>query len=216
MNIVMLGAPGSGKGTQSAFLKEKYQMQHISTGDLLRDIAKLGSELGLQIKNLMAQGKYIDDDLMFAVLRDALRGDLGGIIFDGFPRTLEQIKMLDEFLSARNEKVNLVFEFRIAEKILLDRLQGRLICSECKKSFHSKLQKPKVENICDDCGGSLIKRADDDVEAIVSRFRIYNEQTAPIIEIYRERGLVIDVDASLSMGEVSETMVKKISNAQKA
>jgi len=193
MNIVMFGAPGVGKGTYSKAIKGELGIPHISTGDIFRDNIKQETELGKQIKELIGRGEFVSDEITIEIVKQRLQEEdcKEGYLLDGFPRTLPQAKALREFA-----KVDVVLNFIAAEETIIQRLSGRRICKKCGAIYHTMNKKPKEENMCDNCNVELFHRPDDQPEAIKERLRIYNEQTQPLIDFYKEEGLLKEVDAS--------------------
>ena len=205
MKIVLIGAPGSGKGTQSALVSEKLGLPHISTGDIFRDIIKSGTEVGLKIKAIIDGGDLCPDELTIKIVNDRLKAPdcKDGYVLDGFPRNVKQAKALDE-KNAPDKVIELVIPPEIIER----RITGRRVCSKCKNSFH-------VDGIgdtktCPDCGGELVIRGDDNVDSVKERLKVYKTQTAPIIDYYRSQGKLKTINADLSVGEVFDSIVKVI------
>jgi adenylate kinase len=193
MKIAMFGAPGVGKGTYSKAIKGELGIPHISTGDIFRDNIKRETELGKQVKDLLEKGEFVPDGVTIEIVKGRLQEDdcKEGYLLDGFPRTLPQAQALDEF-----EKLNVVLNFIASEDTIIQRLSGRRICKKCGAIFHMTNKQPKEEGICDNCGDTLFHRPDDQPEAIKDRLRIYQEQTQPLIEYYKEKGILKEVDAS--------------------
>lgn len=206
MKIILLGAPGAGKGTYAKKLKELYNLTHISTGDLLRDAISNETEIGLAAKDLINQGKLVSDEMIVKLLKKELEKTEQGIILDGFPRTLSQAKLLKEMT-----KINAVLKFDIKKETIFRRLANRLICEGCGGIFHSINIKPKAEGICDHCQGKLYTREDDKEEIIKNRLKIYHEQTAQLEDYYKNLGILKNIDANLDM---SHPDVKIIDDCQ--
>ena len=211
-NMVLLGPPGAGKGTHAKILGELYQIPHISTGDLLRAQIQKGSELGKRAKSFIDNGKLVPDEVVIDMVGERLNQPdaQNGFILDGFPRTVEQAKALNQMLAERNAPLNLVLQFDTSEKVIIDRLSGRRACSKCNANYHIRNILPKKEGICDVCGSALIQRKDDVPETIRQRLKVYEDQTAPLIEFYTQRKLLRAVNGDLEIEplqkELSECM----------
>ncbi len=209
MNIILLGPPGAGKGTQAAFLVENYGMVQLSTGDILRAAVKAGTDVGRMADEIMKAGKLFPDELMSEILgehMDAIPADKG-LIFDGYPRTAPQAGLLDELLSSRGRTLDHVIELVVDEDALVARIVGRYTCANCGDGYHDTFKLPKVENTCDKCGAHEFKRRpDDNEETVRTRMAEYRAKTDPILPIYDERGLVSRVDGMASIGEVTEAI----------
>ena len=204
MKIIMLGAPGAGKGTQAKMLAEKYGIPHISTGDIFRANIKNGTELGAKAKEYMDKGLLVPDELVVDLVKDRLQQDdcKNGFLLDGFPRTIFQAEKLDEFLSESNLKMDIVINLKVEKEALIKRLTGRRVCKDCGASYHIVNIPPKKEGVCDICGGELIQRKDDNIETVENRINVYEEQTAPLIGYYKEAGSLVDFDGEASLDEV--------------
>lgn len=192
MRIVLLGPPGAGKGTQAAKLVEKYDIPHISTGDIFRKHLKEQTKLGLKAKEYMDKGLLVPDELVVDIVKERLMEDdcTKGFLLDGFPRTVEQADALEEELKKLNQKLDGVINIEVRDEIIIDRLTGRLVCKKCGATFHEKFNKPKQEGICDICGGELYTRDDDKVETVKNRLDVYKKQTQPLIDYYAKKGLL--------------------------
>lgn len=190
MNIVMLGAPGAGKGTIATQMEERYSIPHISSGDIFRENIKNGTELGKKVKKYIDNGELVPDDVTIDLIIDTLDKYKNGFILDGFPRTNNQAIGLDEALKNKNCKIDLVLLVEADENDLVERLSGRRVCEKCGATYHIKNLPPKVEGVCDKCGASLIQRKDDTKEVIIDRLKTYNEQTKPLIDYYMAKGLI--------------------------
>ena len=197
-NIVFLGAPGAGKGTLAAILKEKLHVPHISTGDLFRDNMKKHTPLGEQAEAYIQEGKLVPDEVTEAMLRDRLeRQDCAdGFILDGFPRNLSQAAYLDQLLADQSKALTAVVLVDVPEKVLLDRLTGRRVCPECQATYHVLFAPPEKEGFCDRCGARIIQREDDQEKTIRHRLEVYRENTFPLIHFYEEKGLLGKADNS--------------------
>lgn len=204
MNIILLGPPGAGKGTQSDFLAETYKLTKLATGDMLRAAVKAGTPIGLKAKAVMEAGQLVSDDIMIGIIRDAIKDAPGGFILDGFPRTTAQAAALDEMLLEENMKLDHVIELKVDDAALVERISGRYSCAKCGAGYHDAFRKPVVENTCDACGSTeFSRRADDKAETVAKRLEAYHAQTAPIIPYYRDRGTLKTVDGMADIADVT-------------
>lgn len=212
LRAVLLGPPGAGKGTQAVRLVEKYEIPHISTGDIFRKNIKEGTELGKKAQEYMNAGALVPDELVVDLVKDRLQQDdcKNGFLLDGFPRTIFQAEKLDEFLSESNLKMDIVINLKVEKEALIKRLTGRRVCKDCGASYHIVNIPPKKEGVCDICGGELIQRKDDNIETVENRINVYEEQTAPLIGYYKEAGLLVDFDGEASLDEVFDAIVQAI------
>jgi adenylate kinase len=205
VKLIFLGPPGAGKGTLAARAVELLKVPHISTGNIFRAAIAAKSDLGLKVKSIVDAGKLVDDETTTALVRERLEREAGGYILDGFPRTIAQAEALAAF-SAVDKVVN----FDIPDNSVLERLGGRRTCKVCGANHHILFGRPKKDGVCDSCGGELYIRDDDREEAIAKRLEVYREQTAPLIHFYRDKGLLVDVDARPSVDEVVENFKRAL------
>lgn len=206
MNIIFLGAPSCGKGTQSKIVTKKYKVNHISMGELLREKAENPQDpLGLHIKELIDKGCFVDDEIIMDLIHDKLNSFTSdeGILFDGFPRTLEQARLLDQVFKKHGRTVDYVINFEIDDRVVLERIQGRRTCPECGMSYHVEFNPPKVVDTCDVCGSNLIVRKDDNVASAKTRLTNYYALTYPLIDYYKEQGKLVSIDALQDIEKVS-------------
>ena len=212
MRAVLLGPPGAGKGTQAVKLVEKYNVPQISTGDIFRKNIKEGTELGKKAQEYMNAGLLVPDELVVDLVKDRLMQEdcANGYLRDGCPRTIFQAEELDKFLAENGQKLDAVINFEVGHDTLIERLTGRRICKKCGAGFHIKNIPPKVEGICDRCGGELEQRKDDTVETAENRIRVYKESTAPLIDYYSKTGALRNFNAEKDHTEVFEEIVKEI------
>ncbi|RLA92796.1 MAG: adenylate kinase [Deltaproteobacteria bacterium] len=196
LNIILLGPPGCGKGTQAKMLTEKYHIPQISTGDILREAVKNKTPLGLEAKTYMDSGKLVPDDVVIGIIQDRLKQPdcEKGFILDGFPRTVVQAEALDDTLKTMGKKIEHAISISVDEEELLRRLTGRRTCRSCGAMFHILFNPPKKEGICDKCSGELYQRDDDKEETIRNRLNVYNQQTAPLIDYYQKKELLRTIE----------------------
>ena len=197
MNIILLGPPGAGKGTQAKLLEQGRGMKQLSTGDMMRAAVAAGSEIGLKAKAIMDRGDLVSDEVILAVVGERMsQPDIkAGVVFDGFPRTPAQAEALDGMLAARGQKVDAVIEMKVEDEELVKRISGRFTCASCGKGYHDSFDKPKKDGICDVCGGiKFTRRADDNEKTVRDRLNVYNKQTAPLVNYYAKRGNLHSVD----------------------
>jgi adenylate kinase len=211
MNIVVMGAPGVGKGTYSEMLSEKYNIPQISTGEILRNEIKKETEIGKKVKEIMNSGGFAPDILVIKIVRNRLekKDCNNGFLLDGFPRTVPQAEALEQFI-----KIDKVLNFTAPMETIMDRLGGRRVCKKCSEVFHIKNLPPKMSGICDKCGGELYQRKDDRPESIKKRMETYIEKTKPLINFYKKRGLLAEIDAHYPIEE-SDKVINQIENVLK-
>ena len=209
MKIIMLGAPGAGKGTQAKKIADKYQIPHISTGDIFRANIKNGTELGMKAKTYMDQGLLVPDDLVVDLVVDRLAQDdcANGCVLDGFPRTIPQAECLDAALAAKGEAIDYAVDVDVPDENIINRMSGRRACVACGATYHIVHIPTKVEGVCDRCGESLILRDDDKPETVKKRLDVYHAQTQPLIDYYTSKNVLKSVDGTQDMEDVFQAIV---------
>jgi adenylate kinase len=215
MNLIVLGAPGAGKGTQAKRLQETHGLVQLATGDMLRAAVASGSELGQRVKAIMESGRLVPDAIMIEMIaaRIAEPDCAGGFILDGFPRTVPQAEALDAMLAERGRALDHVIQMAVDETALVERIAGRFTCPECGASYHERYNRPRVEGKCDNCGSTkLVHRADDRPDAVKTRLAAYRNQTAPILPYYRARGILRSVDGMADIDEVTRQIEAVLGN----
>ena len=210
MNIILLGAPGAGKGTQAEVICKALNIPTISTGNMLRAAVKAGTEYGLKAKAAMDAGDLVSDDIVIGILKDRIAEPdaQNGFILDGFPRTVPQAEALDKALSANGESVDYAVNVEVPDENIINRMSGRRACVGCGATYHIQFNPTKVEGICDACGEKLILRDDDKPETVKNRLSVYHEQTQPLIEYYSGKGVLKEVDGTQPMDDVFAAIVK--------
>lgn len=210
MKIIMLGAPGAGKGTQAKKIAEKYEIPHISTGDIFRANIKNGTELGKKAKTYMDQGLLVPDELVVDLVVDRVGQEdcKNGYVLDGFPRTIPQAEALDQALAKLGEKMDYAINVEVPDENIVRRMSGRRACVDCGATYHIVYAPTKVENVCDKCGGELILREDDKPETVQKRLGVYHEQTQPLIDYYTGAGILREVDGTIDIQDVFAEIVK--------
>jgi adenylate kinase len=206
MNVILLGPPGAGKGTQAKVLEQSRGLKQLSTGDMLRSAIAAGSEIGLQAKSIMDRGDLVSDAVIVAVVAERIgRPDIAaGVVFDGFPRTPAQAQALDKMLAARGQKVDAVIEMKVEDEVLISRISGRYTCAKCGKGYHDSFAKPARPGICDACGSTeFTRRADDNEKTVRDRLNVYNKQTAPLVSYYTSRRNLHSVDGMADINHVA-------------
>ena len=206
MKLIMFGPPGAGKGTQTDILCRRYGIQKISTGDALREVIRSGSELGQQVKGLMDQGKFVPDEIVTEIIRDRVSSPdcANGFILDGFPRNLAQA----EALLNMGIRMNKALLINVPDEVLLERVQGRVVCSKCGASYHVTNNPPQEEGVCDKCGGCLEARSDDRPETVRARLKTYHELTDPVVDFYRGRGILSEIDGTADIETATAEILK--------
>ncbi len=209
MKLVILGPPGAGKGTQAEYIVKRYNIPHISTGDIFRENIKNNTDLGKKAKSYMDKGLLVPDDLVIALVEDRLNKDDAkeGFLLDGFPRTVAQAVSLDSILDKNDDKLTKVINISVDPEILIERAVGRRVCKTCGMTYHVKFNPPKEEGVCDKDGTKLIQRDDDTEETVKTRISVYFDQTAPLIDYYRAQNLLIDIDGAKDIDKVFDDIV---------
>jgi len=209
MKIIMLGAPGAGKGTQAKMIAEKFNIPHISTGDIFRANIKNGTELGKKAKEFMDKGQLVPDELTVEILLDRVAADdcKNGYVLDGFPRTIPQADVLDKELTKLGDKVDFAINVDVPDENIVRRMSGRRACLKCGATYHIEHIPPKQEGICDKCGSELVQRDDDKPETVQKRLSVYHEQTQPLIDYYNKKNILKSVDGTKDMQEVFSDIV---------
>lgn len=209
MKIVMLGAPGAGKGTQADKIAEKYNIPHISTGDIFRSNIKAGTELGKKAKSFIDQGLLVPDEVTIGMLLDRIHeADCeNGYVLDGFPRTIPQAESLTAALKENGEAIDFALDVEVPDANIVNRMAGRRACLKCGATYHTEFAAPKKEGICDKCGSDLVLRDDDKPETVQKRLEVYHEQTHPLIDYYKKKGVLHAIDGTLSMETVFKNIV---------
>lgn len=208
MKIIMLGAPGAGKGTQAKMIADKYKVPHVSTGDIFRANIKNGTELGKEAKQYMDKGLLVPDELTVKILLDRVaQADCeNGYVLDGFPRTIPQAEVLDKALTELGDKIDYAIDVNVPDENIIKRMSGRRACLACGATYHIEHIPPKKEGVCDRCGEALVLRDDDKEETVKNRLNVYHEQTQPLIEYYKGKGILKEVDGTVPMDQVFEAI----------
>ncbi|UOY91499.1 adenylate kinase [Ectobacillus sp. JY-23] len=204
MNLILMGLPGAGKGTQAEQIVAKYNIPHISTGDMFRAAIKEGTELGLQAKSFMDKGELVPDEVTIGIVRERLAKDdcSKGFLLDGFPRTVAQADALEGIMKDLGKKIDYVLNINVDSSLLLKRLTGRRICKSCGATYHLIFNPPQVEGVCDKCGGELYQRSDDNEETVANRLEVNIKQTQPLLDFYGELGYVRNIDGEQEISKV--------------
>lgn len=219
MNVLLLGPPGAGKGTQAKRLEETYGLVQLATGDMLRAEVADGSSLGVKAKAIMEAGSLVPDDLIIEMISDRMaRPDCAtGVLFDGFPRTVAQAEALEKMLGAKEQRIDLVIEVKVVDESLVERIVGRFTCPDCGAAYHDRFNQTKKEGVCDVCGGTEFhRRADDNAETMGKRLSAYHEQTQPLLPFYDERGVLRSVDGMAAIDDVTRQIQTVMDAAQAA
>jgi adenylate kinase len=209
MKLILLGPPGAGKGTQAKRLQEAYSIVQLSTGDMLREEVNSGSSLGAQAKEVMESGELVSDELIIMMISSRIDKDdcKAGFILDGFPRTIPQADALDAMFDEKGLKLDSVIEIKVDDEAMIERITGRYTCSACGRGYHSSFKRPDVDGVCNKCGGTeFSRRADDNTKTARSRLLAYNEQTAPIISYYGNKGILKSIDGMAAINDVTKQM----------
>ncbi len=208
MKLVLIGCPGAGKGTQAKMLSKKFDIAHISTGDLLREQIKNGTELGKKVQQIMEEGGLVSDDIVSAMLAERIQADdcKKGYILDGYPRNVEQAEGLYDIVGDLDK----VICYEVEDKVIVDRMVGRRSCPNCGKMYHISYNPPKTEGVCDECGTALIQRKDDNEETVVNRLKVYHETTAPVIDYYEKKGILLRTNGVGDINEIFENVCKAL------
>lgn len=208
MNLIFLGAPGAGKGTQAEFVSERFAIPTISTGNIIRAALKNGTEMGKKAKEFVDAGKLVPDDVVIGIIRERLSEDdcKNGFILDGFPRTIPQAEALDSM----GINIDAVVDLEVADEVIVKRMSGRRVCPDCGMSFHIESKKPDVEGICNKCGAQLIIRKDDEPQVVLDRLKVYHEQTEPLIDYYTKQGKVRVVNGQDGVEQTTALTLKAL------
>lgn len=212
MRLILLGAPGAGKGTQAVIISQKLNIPHISTGDIFRANIKEGTELGIKAKQYIDQGLLVPDDLTVSIVKDRIQKDdcKNGFLLDGFPRTIPQAQQLDDALKNMDLKLDAVINLEVPDNIIVKRMAGRRVCKGCGMVYHVVNNPPKTEGICDSCGSELIIRDDDREETVLERLKVYHEQTETLIGYYSDKGLLLNFDGTKNIAETTSEIMASL------
>ena len=219
MNIILLGPPGAGKGTQSDHLRDAYKLTKLSTGDMLRAAVASGSEVGVKAKSIMAAGGLVSDDIIIDIIRNEISDKKcpNGFILDGFPRTITQAQALDEMLFEEQKRIDFVIELAVDDRALVERIAGRFSCKTCGAGYHDTFKTLKVAGLCDSCGGTeFVRREDDKAETVAKRLEQYHAMTAPLLPYYKSRGALRSVDGMADIAEVTKALDSLIAEANRS
>jgi adenylate kinase len=208
MNIIMLGAPGAGKGTQAAVLCEHFNIPTISTGNIIREALRTGTEMGLKAKSFMDAGQLVPDEVVIGIVKDRLQEDdcKAGYILDGFPRTIPQAEALDEM----GANIDCVIDIEVPDDVIVNRLSGRRVCEKCGRPYHTESLKPKVDGVCDDCNGALVQRKDDQIETIKNRLDVYHKETEPLVNYYKAQGKLVVIEGQDTVADTTAAVLKAL------
>ena len=209
MNLILLGAPGAGKGTQAEIISDKYNIPTISTGNIIRAALKNGTEMGLKAKAYTEQGKLVPDDVVIGIIRERLAEPdcKNGFILDGFPRTIPQAKALDDM----NITIDAALSIEVADEEIVKRMSGRRVCEKCGASYHTEFKKPEIEGVCNNCDGNLVIRKDDEPETVLERLKVYHDQTEPLKDYYKAQDKLVLVQGQDDVRDTTELVLKALS-----
>ena len=212
MNIILFGAPGAGKGTQAVELVNKYKLTHISTGEMFREAIKNQTAMGQLANSYISKGNLVPDEVTVGLVKERLAQEdcKNGFILDGFPRTLPQAECLDEICKELNIKIDYVIDIEVSKEDVIERLSARRVCRSCGASFHLIFNKPSVDGVCDLCGGELYTRKDDNKESVAVRINTYQAQTTPLINFYKEKGILLEINGQQDISDVTKEIVNKL------
>jgi adenylate kinase len=212
MKVILLGAPGAGKGTQAKRIAADYDIPHISTGDIFRENIKNNTQLGLRAKEYMDQGLLVPDELVLELIMDRFKAPdcKNGYVLDGFPRTIPQAKALDKALEENNDSIEYAINVDVADEVIIDRMAGRRACLSCGRTYHIKTLKPKTEGLCDYCNSNLVLRDDDKPDTVKKRLAVYHEQTQPLLEYYDKKGILYNVDGTGGIDKIYNDIIRII------
>jgi adenylate kinase len=217
MNIILLGPPGAGKGTQAKILEDEHGLKQLSTGDMLRTAVAQGTELGKRAKAVMDKGQLVSDDVVVGIIAERLsQPDVAqGFILDGFPRNTAQAEALDRMLQSKNMKLDRVIEFKVRDEELIRRIAGRYSCAKCGASYHDTLAPTRTPSVCDVCGSTeFVRRPDDNESTVRDRLKVYNSQTAPLVDYYRKKGVLRAVDGMAGIEEVAREIERNLNGSE--
>ena len=212
MNLLIMGPPGAGKGSQAALIKEHFNIAHISTGNMFREAIAAKTEVGILAKSYIDRGELVPDEVTNDLVKERLREDdvKNGFLLDGFPRTIAQAKAFAEYLERSGNKIDKVINLVVDDAVLISRITGRRVCIDCGATYHIETNKPKQEGICDVCGGSLIQREDDTVETVTTRVKVYYEKTRPLLDYYRANGQLVDIEGFGKIEDIFKEIQKTL------
>lgn len=215
MNLLIMGPPGAGKGSQAKLINETYHLPHISTGAMFREEIASNSKLGVLASKFIDKGELVPDKVTSDLVKERLQeADCNqGFLLDGFPRTIEQARTLDEILKGLNKKLDRVINLVVGDEILIKRISGRRVCGNCGQTYHIEGKKPKIEGVCDSCGSALMQRADDTPETVTNRIKVYYKETKPLIDYYQAQGILIDIDGVGNIEDIFKKVQVKLEAA---